>query len=111
LPTTRTLTFTFAMLKLSQAPAAITNNKYLQDKIYLDAYQQESSSAGSRYPLVNLAINDLVQRGTLIWNYNGHGGFRRLAEEVILEQPIVDSWNNPNRLPAFNYSYLRFRAL
>ena len=80
---------------------AITNNKYLQDKIYLDAYKQESSSAGSRYPLVNQAINDQIQKGTLVWNYNGHGGFRRLAEEVVLEQDIVDSWNNPHKLPLF----------
>ena len=81
--------------------AATANSKYLQHKIYLDAYQQESSAAGSRYPLVNQAISDQFQKGTLIWNYNGHGGFRRLAEEVILEQPIVDSWNNANRLPLF----------
>ncbi len=81
--------------------AAIANNKYLQQKIYLDAYPQESSSAGNRYPLVNEAIKDQSQKGTLIWNYNGHGGFRRLAEEVILEEPIINSWNNANKLPLF----------
>lgn len=74
---------------------------YNQQKIYLDAFQQESGSGGSRYPQVNLAIDNQVYNGTLIWNYNGHGGARRLAEETILDQEIVNSWNNPFKLPLF----------
>ncbi len=72
-----------------------------EQKIYLDAFQQESGSGGSRYPQANLAINNQVYNGTLIWNYNGHGGARRLAEETILDQDIVNNWNNPDRLPLF----------
>ena len=83
------------------AAAALVNPLFVQDKIYLDAWAQESNASGSRYPEVNEAINNQVQNGTLIWNYNGHGSYRRLAEEVILEQPIADSWNNPYRLPLF----------
>lgn len=70
-------------------------------KIYLDAYQQQSGSGGSRYPQVNQAINNRIFSGTLIWNYSGHGGFRRLAEEVILDQEMVNTWKNENRLPLF----------
>ena len=70
-------------------------------KIYLDAYQQESGAGGSRYPEVNQAINNQVLNGTLIWNYSGHGGSSRLAEETILDQSIINSWNNKNRLPLF----------
>jgi len=72
-----------------------------KQKIYLDAFQQESGSGGSSYPLVNQAINNQVLNGTLIWNFAGHGGPRRLAEETILDQDIVNGWNNPNRLPLF----------
>jgi len=72
-----------------------------KQKIYLDAFQQESGSGGSSYPQANQAINNQVYNGTLIWNFNGHGGPRRLAEETILDQDIVNSWNNPNRLPLF----------
>jgi hypothetical protein len=72
-----------------------------KQKIYLDAFQQESGSGGSRYPLVNQAINNQVLNGTLIWNFAGHGGPRRLAEETILDQDIVNNWNNTNRLPLF----------
>lgn len=72
-----------------------------RDKIYLDAFQQESGSAGGRYPGVNAAINSNIYNGTLIWNYTGHGGPQRLAEEVILDAAVVASWNNAFRLPLF----------
>lgn len=72
-----------------------------QQKIYLDAFPQQNSSGGSSYPLANQAINNQVYNGTLIWNYNGHGGDKRLAEETILDQEIINSWDNENRLPLF----------
>lgn len=70
-----------------------------QQKIYLDAYPQESNASGSRYPLVVQALDNQVMNGTLILNYSGHGGARRLAEESILDQEIVNGWNNPQQLP------------
>ncbi|MEO6916307.1 MAG: type IX secretion system sortase PorU [Chitinophagaceae bacterium] len=76
-----------------------TNRIFHQNKIYLDAYPQESNASGSRYPLVNEAIRSRINNGTLIWNYSGHGGFRRLAEEVILDADVLNTWNNPYRLP------------
>lgn len=71
------------------------------DKIYLDAYKQESGTGGSRYPDVNRAVLDRVNNGTLIWNYSGHGSYRRLAEEVVLDQDIINSFKNPEKLPLF----------
>ncbi|HVE60544.1 MAG TPA: type IX secretion system sortase PorU, partial [Chitinophagaceae bacterium] len=70
-------------------------------KIYLDAFRQEGGSAGGRYPQANEVINNNIFNGTLIWNYSGHGGAHRLAEEVIIDQQIVNTWNNANRLPLF----------
>lgn len=70
-------------------------------KIYLDAYRQESGPGGSQYPQANQASNNAIYNGTLIWNYNGHGGPRRLAEETLLDQEMVNSWNNPDKLPLF----------
>jgi hypothetical protein len=72
-----------------------------QEKIYLDAFQQQSGSGGSSYPQANQAVNNQAYNGTLIWNFTGHGGPRRLAEEIILDQDIVNNWNNANRLPLF----------
>ncbi|TMI65873.1 MAG: type IX secretion system sortase PorU [Bacteroidetes bacterium] len=71
------------------------------NKIYLDAYLQQNGSGIDTYPQANDAVNNTTNTGTLIWNYSGHGGFRRLAEEVILDQTIIDRWNNPYRLPLF----------
>ncbi|HET9824131.1 MAG TPA: type IX secretion system sortase PorU, partial [Chitinophagaceae bacterium] len=70
-------------------------------KVYLDAFKQESGAGGSRYPQANQIINNQVYNGTLIWNYSGHGGSNRLAEEVVIDQDIVNGWNNPNKLPLF----------
>lgn len=70
-------------------------------KIYFDMYRQESGSAGGRYPQVNATINSHIYSGTLIWNYSGHGGPDRLAEEVILDQQMVNGWKNRFRLPLF----------
>jgi hypothetical protein len=70
-------------------------------KSYLDAFRQESGAGGSRFPQANQMINNQVYNGTLIWNYNGHGGSNRLAEEVVIDQDIVNNWNNPNKLPLF----------
>ena len=70
-------------------------------KTYLDAFRQESGAGGSHYPQANQIINNQVYNGTLIWNYSGHGGSNRLAEEVILDQDIVNNWSNANKLPLF----------
>ncbi|MFN5333975.1 MAG: type IX secretion system sortase PorU [Bacteroidota bacterium] len=73
----------------------------LPTKIYMDAYRQQSGSGGSRYPDANLAVNNKILSGTLIWNYSGHGGFRRLAEEVILDNDMINTWDNADKLPLF----------
>lgn len=81
--------------------AATTAPVFNQQKIYLDAFRQESGAGGSRYPQANQASNNQIYNGTLIWNYNGHGGASRLAEETVLDQQTVNSWNNPHKLPLF----------
>ena len=81
------------------AATANTNRNFHIRKTYLDAFHQESTTAGSRYPDVNKEISDEMQRGTLIWNYNGHGGFRRLAEEVVLDDGLAATWQNQDHLP------------
>ncbi|HEU5166140.1 MAG TPA: type IX secretion system sortase PorU [Chitinophagaceae bacterium] len=77
------------------------NQVFNIQKIYLDAFQQESGSAGSRYPTVNETINNHIASGILVFNFIGHGGSARLAEEVILDQPMVNGWSNTNYLPLF----------
>jgi Peptidase family C25/FlgD Ig-like domain len=85
---------------LSGTVNSVSSRENIQ-KIYLDAYLQQSGSGGSRYPAVNEAINNKIFSGTLIWNYSGHGGPGRLAEEAILDADLVNTWNNNNKLPLF----------
>ncbi len=71
------------------------------EKIYFDAYQQESTPGGQRYPEVKKAITDRIQRGTLLMTYIGHGGELGWAHERVLENDDINSWTNTNRLAAF----------
>ena len=69
------------------------------DKIYLGAFQQESSPGGEICPNMNAAINSRMEKGTLILNYIGHGGEVQLATEKILQKKDVDSWRNAPMYP------------
>ena len=70
-------------------------------KIYSDAYKQETSSGGERYPAVNKAITNAITKGTLMLDYFGHGGEDGLADERILEIPQIENLENYNTLPLF----------
>ena len=78
-----------------------TYHNYNINKIYLDAYQQVSSSGGQRYPDVRQAIIDNVNIGALIMHYYGHGGEVGWAEERVLELIDINSWENLNNMPVF----------
>lgn len=76
-------------------------NDYDVVKIYMDAYQQESTPGGERYPAVEDAIRRRVENGSLIVNYIGHGGERGFAHERVLNIQTIQGWTNFNRLPLF----------
>jgi len=74
---------------------------YNINKIYLDAYHQISTPAGQKAPDVNNAINQRIEKGTLIFNYSGHGGEIGLGHEQILTITDINSWDNYDELPVF----------
>lgn len=71
----------------------------LVDKIYLDAYDQESTPNGQLAPDVNAALNNRMDKGTLVLNYVGHGGEVQLAEERILKRSDINIWRNGPKYP------------
>lgn len=71
------------------------------DKIYLDAYPEVSAAAGKTYPLVNEAIDQRIDKGTLIINYTGHGGEAGWAQEQVLTLNDIAKWKSYNNLPVF----------
>jgi len=104
----------------------VTQNKPFINvtKIHSDAFIQESTAGGERYPSVNKAIFDAVEVGALVVNYFGHGGEDGLARERIWDkingQELKNickltcfvtvtceytKFDNPNRLTAGEYIY------
>ncbi|WP_111685573.1 type IX secretion system sortase PorU [Winogradskyella tangerina] len=63
-------------------------------KIHTDAFEQESSAAGDRYPEVNEAAKDAIEVGALVVNYFGHGGEDGLAKERIFDKFDAQEVNN-----------------
>ncbi|GAB5401305.1 MAG: type IX secretion system sortase PorU [Aureisphaera sp.] len=66
-------------------------------KIHSDAFQQETSAGGDRYPQVNEKIINDVELGALIVNYFGHGGEDGLASEFIYTKELANNLKNENR--------------
>lgn len=72
-----------------------TKYKWLNPRMVLmDAYPQQSTPSGERYPEVTQAINENIHRGILLMNYTGHGSETRLAHEAILDKNTISSWTN-----------------
>ncbi len=69
------------------------------DKIYADAYQQVNGAGGDRYPEVYDAIDNTMYKGTLIFNYAGHGGPEGFAQERICRKENLAHWSNDGAMP------------
>lgn len=69
------------------------------DKIYLDAYKQVSNSSGQSYPDAVQAVNERMIKGSLVFNYTGHGHYTRMTQENVLMLSSVELWKNSTRLP------------
>ncbi len=70
-------------------------------KIHSDAFKQESSAGGDRYPKVNTELANAIDNGALVVNYFGHGGEDGLAQERILLKPDIQGLRNFNKLNCF----------
>lgn len=76
------------------------SRSFVVERIYWDDYPMEVLATGNRYPLVNEAIKDRIQKGTLLVNYSGHGGPHLLSHEMSwtsddmgqLSSPIAPFW-------------------
>lgn len=93
-------------LHLRQSERIINSFKNLRpnyniDKIVLDAYNQQSTPGGQRYPEVNDAIDKRIEKGAFLMNYTGHGGELGWAAEAVLNIDMINSWRNINSMPAF----------
>lgn len=70
-------------------------------KIHTDAYQQQTSAGGNRYPDVNEAFKNAIDVGAIVVNYFGHGGEDGLAHEAIYTKEMAQEFKNKDNLPCF----------
>ncbi len=75
--------------------------RYNLNKIYIDAYPQETSPGGEKSPVVKELLTKEIEKGIFVLNYNGHGGTGVWAQEQILTLNQIDAWKNINTLPLF----------
>ena len=68
-------------------------------KIHTDAFEQQTSAGGNRYPQVNDLIKNDFEVGALILNYFGHGGEDGLSKEFIFTKETANTLKNQNRYP------------
>lgn len=91
-----------ANLHMSDAESVISNNQtYLQNfnikKIYWDAYDRETTATGNSYPQAQADIKTVLQNGSLIMNYSGHGSPSQLSHEKVM---VTNDFNyTTNKLP------------
>lgn len=71
------------------------------EKVYLDAYQQQTTTGGQRYPEARRDLFRKVQRGNLLTNFIGHGGEVGWTSERVLQLADVNGWNNFDAMPLF----------
>lgn len=74
---------------------------YNQEKIYIDAFQQQSSSGLSRYPDANEALLNALYKGALVVNFLGHGSEAGWTQERIFTLDEIETLENYKNLPLF----------
>lgn len=67
-----------------QQIAASAPESFMVRRLYLDAYDVTSEARGVTYPEATKKLKTLMQQGSLIFNYNGHGSPDRLSHKFLL---------------------------
>jgi hypothetical protein len=71
------------------------------EKVYSAAYPDVVTAVGRRIPEATADILRLLEEGTLVWNYSGHGGPFALADERLFEADDIPTLDNFDRLSVF----------
>ncbi|MDO4225599.1 MAG: type IX secretion system sortase PorU, partial [Bergeyella zoohelcum] len=67
--------------------------EYHTRKLYMDAYQAETTAGGQRFPQINQSIANAVGNSLYLF-YFGHGGINGWAQERILTLDEIQKFNN-----------------
>ncbi len=72
------------------------NQSFVVNKIYLDAYQQESTASGEKYPMAKSKLDNLLKNGVLLFDYCGHAGYNNICSENMLTAREIREMTNEN---------------
>ncbi|WP_444653854.1 type IX secretion system sortase PorU [Flavobacterium sp.] len=70
-------------------------------KVHSDAFVQQASAGGQRYPEAKEQIVRAINYGSLVVNYLGHGGEDGLAGERLFEKTDAQNLTNRYKYPLF----------
>lgn len=73
----------------------------LQNKIYIDHYDQVTINGADRCPEAIVAIDSVINNGIGVFNFIGHGGWNGLTTENVINFTSINAWKNPTKLPLF----------
>lgn len=74
----------------------VQNPDFVVNKVYLDAYTQETSAAGESYPLAKNKFHNLLSSGVLFFDYSGHGGYNAITSESVMTLADITAMTNRN---------------
>lgn len=66
------------------------------NKLYIDAFQQETRASGDSYPVAKSKLDNLMQNGLLFFDYCGHAGYNNLADEQMITANEITQMTNRN---------------
>ncbi len=69
------------------------------NRIYADAYAQQTNGNNEAYPEVTASIKNAFEEGSLFINYQGHGGESGWAQESIFDIPTINELNHKKHFP------------
>ncbi|HSF54171.1 MAG TPA: C25 family cysteine peptidase, partial [Algoriphagus sp.] len=72
--------------------------EFLQNKLYLDKFEQEKSGTSQSSPQVKSALQKTLDEGTLILNFVGHGNETTLTAEEIFRVSDLTDWAKQEQL-------------
>ncbi|MDR1584731.1 MAG: type IX secretion system sortase PorU, partial [Prevotellaceae bacterium] len=80
----------------NQLATYLSNNykSYQIHKVYMDAYVQQKTASGERYPLAKDRLHNLIRSGLFYLNYTGHAGAHGWTGEQILTKVDISGLSN-----------------
>ncbi|WP_425639955.1 type IX secretion system sortase PorU [Algoriphagus yeomjeoni] len=88
-------------LRDSEAHASFLNENhkdFKQQKLYLDRFEQEKSGERQTSPQAKTALEETLQKGTLLLNFIGHGNETTLTAEEIFLTSDISNWAKQEKL-------------